>query len=93
MWLQLEALATVEPKPGIAPTPGHTAQVLQTMKTSGVRLLLQEGYYPRSASETLCKLAGARLVVADGGTRIDAQQTYLQHLQTLTEAIYEAASH
>lgn len=89
-WLGLEAVATVEPKPGIAPTPGHTAQVLQAMKASQVRVVLQEGYYPRNTSQTLCKLASARLVVVDGGTRFQDGQTYLQHLEGITHAIYDA---
>ena len=36
-WLELEQVATIEPKPGIPPDPGHVASVLQTMKRTGAR--------------------------------------------------------
>mgnify|MGYP002631323130 CR=1 FL=1 len=91
-WLGLKTVGTVEPKPGIAPTPGHTAKVLRVMKSSMARVVLQEGYYPRSTSETLCKLSGAQLVVVDGGTRFSSGQTYLQHLKETSDAIFDGVS-
>ena len=89
-WLGLTVVATVEPKPGISPTPAHTAKVLKAMKASGVRALLQESFYPRNTSQTLCKLGGARLVLATGGSRLADGQTYPQHLQEVSDAIYDA---
>ena len=92
-WLDLSLVAMVEPKPGIAPTPGHTARVLKTMKSGPIRVLLQERHYPKSTSATVCKLSGAKLVVIDGQTRFAAGQTYLDHMQELTDALYAAVSH
>jgi zinc/manganese transport system substrate-binding protein len=89
-WLGLKALITVEPKPGIAPTPGHTAKVLSSMKSAGIGTVLQEGYYPRNTSQTLCKLAAAKLVVVDGGTRWTDGQSYPDHLEAVSDALFDA---
>lgn len=89
-WLDLGLVATVEPKPGIAPTPGHTAKVLKSMKAGSIPVLLQERHYPKATSQTLCKLAGAQLVVIDGQTRFAAGQSYLDHLKGVTNALYAA---
>lgn len=89
-WLGLKTPLEVQPKPGIAPTPSHTAKVLQTLKGSGVRALIQEEFYPRNTSETLSKLSGARLVVFDGGTRFQEGERYAEHLKKVSAAIYGA---
>jgi zinc/manganese transport system substrate-binding protein len=91
-WLDLELVTTVEPKPGIAPTPGHTAKVLTAMKSGSIRVLLQERYYPKATSQTLCKLSGAQLVVMDGQARFAAGQTYLEHLKGVSNALFAALS-
>ena len=40
-WLNLQEVATVEPRPGIPPSPAHTAKVLTTMRQLGVTVLVQ----------------------------------------------------
>ena len=62
-WLGLKEVATVEPRPGIPTDPGHVAAVLSTLRSTSTRVILQEEYYPRSTSETLGRLAPARVVV------------------------------
>lgn len=89
-WLQLKREINVQPRPGIQPTPSHTAKVLQTMRARGVRAILQEDFYPRKTSQTLARLGEARLVVLEGATRVDQEQRYLDHMRKLTEDIYEA---
>jgi zinc/manganese transport system substrate-binding protein len=89
-WLGLEAVAHVEPRPGIQPDPAHVSGVMKVMKAQGVRVILQEEYYPRKTSETLARLAGARLVVLPGGTR--PGQTYPEHLLEIAEGIHAAIS-
>jgi zinc/manganese transport system substrate-binding protein len=87
-WLQLKRQINVQPRPGIQPTPSHTAKVLQTMRASGVRAILQEEFYPRKTSQTLARLGKARLVVIEGATRFDEGEGYLDHMRKVTEAIY-----
>ena len=89
-WLGLTAATTVEPKPGIAPSPAHVAQVMQTMRAHGVKAILQEEYYPRGTSETLAKLTSARLVLLEGAARPGQPDAYLAHVERVSESIYAA---
>ena len=89
-WLGLEAVAFVEPKPGIPPDPGHVAQVLQIMKARGATSILQEEYYPTSTSKTLAGLTGATLVSIHGSPRISSGETYFSYLKKTADDIYAA---
>lgn len=91
-WLGLVEIATIEPKPGIPPTPAHVAHVLKTMKANGTRLIVQEEYYPKSTSSTLAQLAGGAIVLLDGGAHHREGQSYLDHTQKNVEALYAALS-
>lgn len=89
-WLGLEAIATVEPKPGIPPDPAHVARVLSLMKKRGARAIVQEEFYPTQTSKTLARLAEAELVVLPGGTRVKGGERYHDHLEQITEALHAA---
>lgn len=87
-WLGLSEAITIEPRPGIAPTPAHVARVLEVMKREGIRAVVQESYYPRKTSDTLARLAGAEVVVLPGGTPDGID--YLTHLRHITDALHAA---
>lgn len=89
-WLHLEEVATVEPKPGIAPDPGHVAKVLATIKANGVPAILEEEFYPTSTSETLAQLGKSALVIVTGGPRFESGETYLGWLRSVTGKVYDA---
>jgi zinc/manganese transport system substrate-binding protein len=89
-WLGLDQIITIEPKAGIPPNPAHVARVLATMKSTGVRVILQEQFYPRNTSETLAKLAGGRLVVLDAATHFDREQRYVDHVREMARKVYDA---
>lgn len=89
-WLGISASLEVEPKPGIPPNPGHVATVLKTMKATGVHVVLQEAFYPKKTSRTLTRLVGGRLVVFPGGVDFARGETYLAHLQGITQEVYDA---
>lgn len=89
-WLQIEQVATIEPRPGIPPTPGQVAEVLKTMRATSTKVILQEEFYQRGPSETLARLAKSRLVVIPGGARFREGQSYEAHLKQITEALYAA---
>jgi zinc/manganese transport system substrate-binding protein len=88
-WLALEQVETIEPKPGIAPSPAHVAEVLQRMRATGARAVLQEEFYPRATSEKLSSLAGAKLVVVPGAVRFGTQ-TYPEFVGQIAEALHAA---
>jgi len=89
-WLGLDQVATVEEKPGIAPSPAHVARVLSTMKSQSARLILQEEYYPRSTSATLSKLAKGELTVLRGGVHFERGETYGEHTQEIADLLHDA---
>ena len=89
-WLGLTAVTHVEPLPGVAPSPGHVVQVMQTMKTTGARLLVQESFYPRKTSQQLSKLVSGALLVLPAATAFDHNETYLHHLKHVTDELHAA---
>lgn len=89
-WLELSEVITLEPKPGIAPDPGHVANVLAMMRRDKLRAIVQEEYYPVSTSKTLSRLAHAQLVVLPGGVRFTKGQRYLDFFQEMTDKLYNA---
>jgi zinc/manganese transport system substrate-binding protein len=86
--LGLEVVAYIEPKPGVAPTPSHIAKVLSLMKQQGVRVIIQETYYPSRTGSTLASLAGATVVKLQGGTSID--QSYIEHIRDNASRLQKA---
>ncbi len=88
--LGLEQVATLEPKPGVSPSPAHVSRVVAAIRERAVRALLQEEYYPRSTTQTVARLSGARLVTLPGGPDFDRGETYEAWLTRLTNGIHDA---
>lgn len=66
-WLGLKELATVEPLPGIAPSPSHLAGlILQMRKVQPPPVVVAEPWYNQSTARTVAEKAGAKLVVLPG---------------------------
>jgi len=89
----LEIVATLEPKPGIPPSPAHLSEVVATMKSAGARLLLVEPYYPQKPVQFVVKQTGAkvlRLPLYLGGK--EGITTYLDNLRYNVNSIVEALS-
>jgi zinc/manganese transport system substrate-binding protein len=59
----LELAGTLEPKPGIEPSPTHISALIPRMKSEGVKLVLIEGFRPRRTPEHVAQQAGAKLLV------------------------------
>jgi zinc/manganese transport system substrate-binding protein len=89
-WLGLTQVQTLEPKPGIPPSPGHIASVLGIMKARGVDTIVQEEYRPSNPGKQLCEQTGAKQVVIPGGPDYDQGQDYLAFVQEVTDLLYGA---
>ena len=61
----LDVVATLEPKPGISPSPAHLAKVIATMKAANARVILVQPYQNRRTAETVARQTNA--VVLDIG--------------------------
>jgi zinc/manganese transport system substrate-binding protein len=89
-WLGLSQIATLEPKPGIPPSPDHIARVLMLMRQQGVEAILQEEYHPANAGQLLAEKAHAKLVILPGGPNFNGGETYMHYVQTLADKTFEA---
>jgi len=84
----LEIVGSLEPKPGIPPTPGHLRQVIEQTRARKARLILVEPYYPKRPVRFVEEKAGVRalrLSLFLGGTKgID---DYLENLRYMVDRI------
>ena len=53
---------TLEPKPGIAPSPAHLARVIEAMKSAPARVIVVQPYQNRKTAETVARQTGATVV-------------------------------
>jgi ABC-type Zn uptake system ZnuABC Zn-binding protein ZnuA len=59
----VEIVDFVEPKPGIPPSPGHVARVIDKMKKQHVKVLLAANYYDSGKVKSIASRVGARPVI------------------------------
>src|SRR5438132_4023055 len=59
----LEIVGYVEPKPGIAPTPQHTLDLINDMKRQNVKLVLVEPYFDLKTPNSIGRATGAEVMV------------------------------
>src|SRR5438128_12670477 len=59
----LNVIGYVEPRPGIPPSPGHTIEVIQTMKREGVKLILVEPYFDLKTPDSIARETGGKVLV------------------------------
>jgi zinc/manganese transport system substrate-binding protein len=62
-WLKLVEVGYVEPKPGVPPSSQHTAQLIALMRHEGVKLVLEESFYPRNLAQLVADKGAARLAI------------------------------
>jgi len=68
----LDVVDYVEPRPGIPPTPSHTLELINRMKSENVKLLLMEPYFDRKTPDSVAHAVGgevAMLMPSVGGNK------------------------
>lgn len=60
---ELELAGTIEPKPGLEPSPTHIKGLIEKTKAQGVKLIIAEPFRPRKTPEYVADAIGARFVV------------------------------
>ena len=58
----LNIVDELEPKPGIAPSPAHLAQVIGKMKSSNAKVILVQPFQNRKTAETVARQTGATVL-------------------------------
>ena len=88
----LVQIGTVEDRPGIPPSPGHLARLINQMKEEKVRVVLVEPWNDRKLAERVAQEAGAKaLVFASSVGAVKGADNYIAaidvNIRTLAEAL------
>ena len=89
-WLGFSVPIHVEPRPGIPPNPGHVARVISVARTSGVRAILQESWYPSRTSRLIASKSGAKLVTIPGAPNFKGGQSYIGFINEIVKKLAAA---
>jgi zinc/manganese transport system substrate-binding protein len=91
-WLGLTQIATLEPRPGIQPTPAHLNALLRLARARPVRAILRTPYDPPEASDWLSSRTGIPVLTLPYTVAKDAGPGALRALFDETIALLKAAS-
>jgi len=87
-WLGLEEIGYIEPKPGVPPAASHTAQLVELMKKSGVKLVIVESFYPNTMARFVADNGRARLISAPANVgATPAIKTYFDLVDAVVAAL------
>lgn len=88
-WLGLRELGTIEPLPGIAPSPSHLASLILEMRKQEPRpIVVAERWHNQRTTRTVAEKAGAKAVLLPGdvgSTR--ANGDYLSFMEDLLDRL------
>jgi len=76
-WLDMTAVASLEPKPGIPPTTSHLEGLLQQLKAKPADLIIRTPYEPDDASQWLSEKTGTAALVLPYTIKGDGQSNDL----------------
>jgi len=85
----LEVVGSLEPKPGIPPSPSHLAQLMDRMKARKVELIFKEPYYEDDNPALVARETGARVVELPNQPQ--PGQDYLEFVDALVGRVSAAA--
>ena len=87
----LDVVATLEPKPGIAPSPAHLASVITTMKTAHARVILVQPFQNRRTAETVARQTDGIVVdVSQQPGAVPNTATYFDWMDSLVKTLATA---
>src|SRR5690606_6009656 len=91
-WLGLEAFGTIEPLPGIAPSPSHLAQLIVRMREAEPKpIVVAERWHNQRTARTVAEKAGAPLVVLPGDVGSTKENgDYLSFIGDLVDRLEKA---
>jgi ABC-type Zn uptake system ZnuABC Zn-binding protein ZnuA len=88
----LKITGFVEPKPGIPPSGRYVAELAETMKRDGVRIILMSTFYDQKTANLLAKLSGATVVtLANSVAGVPEAKDYIALFDTNVARLVAAA--
>jgi len=89
----LKLFGTVEPKPGIPPSPHYVNDLAESMKKSGVKVVVYQPYYNADAAKQVAKRAGGTAVeVATEAGGVPGTDDVFSKFDTLVATVAGALS-
>ncbi len=58
----LDSIGEMEPKPGVAPSPAHLAELINSMIAQHAKLVIREPFYPDNLTRVVAEKTGATVV-------------------------------
>ena len=87
----LSIVDELEPKPGIAPSPAHLAQVIGEMKRDNAKIILVQPFQNRKTAETVARQTGATVIDAPQQPGAASNtSSYFDNMDNLVRAIARA---
>lgn len=88
----LEFVGTIEPKPGVPPTPTHLQRLVGLMKAQGVKLIVREQHFDAKTCAWLAEQTGTKVaVIGVMGNALPKTATYVdfteRNLTNLLDAV------
>jgi zinc/manganese transport system substrate-binding protein len=88
---KFDVVETLEPKPGIAPSPAHLAKVIATMKSANAHIILVQPYQNRKTAETVARESGGTVIdFSQQPGALKGTDTYVDLMDTLVKSIATA---
>ena len=91
-WLGLKEVGTLEPRPGIQPTPAHLTKLLSQSRTRPAKAILRTPYDPPEASDWLSAKTGIPVLTLPFTVEKEADRDALQALFDTTLDMLERAN-
>ncbi len=89
----LNVVGYVEPKPGVPPSPSHSLELINLMKSQGVKVIAMEPYFDTKTPASIGEHAGGQVIIlypSVGGAKTGTDN-YIQlmdtNIATLTKAL------
>ena len=86
----LQELATVEPKPGIPPSPGYLREVIARIKSAGCHVILVEHFRPRRFADAIARETGAKVVVLPAAVGVEGITDYFSMIDAIVNRVASA---
>jgi len=78
---------TIEPLPGIAPSSKHTVELINVMKNSGVKKILQDVYHEKKTAKFIAAKTGAKVLLIPHDLGADGSKTLQEFYNKIANRI------
>jgi ABC-type Zn uptake system ZnuABC Zn-binding protein ZnuA len=84
----MQLVGTVEPRPGITPSPAHVARLIDKMKGLNCRYILAASYFETSVPESVARAVGGKVIVLPEMPGATKEATgYIEWMNTIAERL------